>query len=227
MGTPANIIIQYENNFFLLPKGKDEILLFCGSDGYPFEFDGIIYYLVKAYQNLKSKEKYSKDTNMLSPEDFASELIRISFYKSRDICRIYPATLLMYQQYDKQCYFVDCAYKYICAFRKDKEDENYDMTLTVNTSDTEINKTMEEWNSVCGIASQLVSHRHEKVINIDEETPCFKCLVRSACINKDDDNVTFARNPCDELRLYKKEKIKELRDKLPEWSIQLVFTDDY
>ena len=84
MGTPANIIIEFENESFLLPKGKDQILLFCGSDGYPFEFGGVMYLMGKAYEKLINTERYSKKYNMLSPEDFASELIRISFYKKLD-----------------------------------------------------------------------------------------------------------------------------------------------
>ena len=63
MGTPANIIIEYQNDFFLLPKGKDQILLFCGSDGYPFDFSGVMYLMVKAYEKLTNAERYSKKYN--------------------------------------------------------------------------------------------------------------------------------------------------------------------
>ena len=116
MGTPANIIVEYNNDSFFLPKKKDQILLFCGSDGYPFELSGIMYMVVKAYENLKNTEKYSYKSNLLGPDNFSSELIRLSFFERLGFCRIIPATRLMFEQYDKNGYFVDRAYKYICSF---------------------------------------------------------------------------------------------------------------
>jgi hypothetical protein len=220
MGTPANIIIEYQNDHFLLPKGKDQILLFCGSDGYPFELSGVMYLMVKAYEKLINAEKYSKYSNMLSPEDFASELIRISFYKRLDSYRIMPATRLMFEQYDKDGYFVDKAYEYICNFKSDSHG-NYDMTLTLKDYNNEATKSMNEWKYVSNIAYQIAHAQNEKTVLMNDKIPCEICLVKTQCVN-DESNILFVKDICDRLIEYKKNENIRLRGKLPKWSIPFV-----
>ena len=209
--------------------------MFSGSDGYPFKMGGIVYYLVKVYQSLKSKKRYSKYSNMLSPEDFSSELIRTSYYLHSDTPRVFPATWLMYQQYNEQGFFVDCAYTYICDFKKNSDNSNINMTLTVKTHDTETNKTMEEWNGVCEIAYSIAVAEDPKAIVMDDHIPCRQCLVRTTCILKKYDNelyemgpcgnLLYAKEPCDKLEEYKKIQKRALRKKLPEWSLSIISED--
>jgi len=220
MGTPANIIIEFENDSFLLPKGNDQILLFCGSDGYPFRFNGVIFLMVKAYENLKYTRRYSNNSNMLSPDNFASELIRISYYEKLGFGRIIPATRLMFEQYDKDGYFVDKACEYICNFKSD-DDCAYDMTLTLRGYNNETTKSMNEWKDVSNIAYQIAHVQDEKAIIINDNVPCNKCLVRPTCVN-DESDILYVNDICDDLKEYKKNEIEKLRKKLPEWAIPFI-----
>ena len=215
MGTPANIIIEFKNESFLIPGGKDQILLFCGCDGYPFKLGGTMYLMVKAYENLKNKERYSKNSNMLSPDNFASELIRVSFLGKYGFCNIMPATRLMFEQYDKEGYFADKAFEYICNFN------NYEMTLTLKDYDKEVTKSMTEWKDICDIAFQIAIVEHEKYVSMKDNIPCKKCLVQATCVNNESD-ISFANNICDALKKYKKNENIRLRGKLPKWATPFV-----
>jgi hypothetical protein len=220
MGTPANIIIEFENESFLLPKGKDQILLFCGSDGYPFNLEGVMHLMVKAYEKLINTNKYSKYYNMLSPEDFASELIRISFYKRLDSYRIMPATRLMFEQYDKNGYFVDKAFEYICSFKFD-DSNNCEVTLTLKDGENEITKSMNEWKGVCNIDYSIAIAQHEKAVLMNDNVPCKICLIQAMCVNNEND-MSFVNDICDDLKEYKKNENIRLRGKLPKWATPFV-----
>ena len=220
MGTPANIIVEFENKSFLLPKGKDQILLFRDLDGYPFEFHGVMYSMVKAYENLKNTKLYPEKLNILSPDNFASELVRLSLHKKLGFCGIMPASRLMYEQYDKDGFFVDKAYEYICNFKSD-DCCGYDMTLTLKDYNHETTKGMNEWKKVCNIAYEIAHAQNENAILMNENVPCKICIVGPICVNTESD-ILFVNGICDDLKEYKKNEIERLRKKLPEWATPLV-----
>ena len=203
MGTPANIIIEQENDSFLLPKGIDKQLLFCSQDGYPFEFKGIVYKLIEAYYNLIKPPDYQLFNN-LSMDTFASELIKISYLPKHKYYNINPASSLCYNQYNKEGYFIDSAYKYIVKITVNSNTNKSDATLTIKYIDNKIIKTFEEWNKVSKIVFKLVHSRHKHFLVEEKNTPCNDCVVRPMCIKKLDSEFIFAENPCDKLINYKK-----------------------
>ena len=92
----------------------------------PFEFNGVIYWIIEAYKNLKKPGKFQP----LSPEKFASELIRLSFHEQIGYCLIAPATKHMHKQYDDGEFWPNIPCEYLCRFRWEDE-EKWDMELTV------------------------------------------------------------------------------------------------
>ncbi len=225
MGTRANIRIEFLTESFLLPKKeKDQILLFCGSDGYPFGTAGIISLMIEAYENLKNPEKTAQILGGLTPDSFASELIRVSIYEEYGCFRIVPASRLMYQQYDEKGYFVDCAYKYTCNFWIENG-SSYEMDLTVVDSNIRVSKGMNEWKSVLETVFLIAVAQAKHWIFMNETIPCHDCVVRPTCIYPRK-NELFANKPCEPLKEYKINEISALREKLPDWSVPLVFRNE-
>ena len=176
--------------------------------------------MVKAYENLKNNERNLKYSNLLSPENFASELIRISFDKKFGYCNMMPATRLMFEQYDKEGYFADKAFEYICNFTFD-DSHISEMTLTLKDYDNEATKSMTEWKDICDIAFQIAIVEHEKYVLMKDNIPCKKCLVQVTCVNKGSD-ISFVNNICDDLKEYKKNENIRLIGKLPKWATPFV-----
>jgi hypothetical protein len=223
MATPANIIIEFLNDSFLLPKKGDQILLFCGSDGYPFDLDGVVYLLVKAYENLKNADSPHGKHDILSPDNYASELIKLSIYTKFHNYRILPGTKLMYEQYGKEGYFVDCAYEYICNFTM-SDIYSWHMSLTVKSAKCNITKLIPEWKDVCDLSLPIAYAQRKELIIMDNSLPCKECLVYGTCINKESEPI-HAKKPCDDLYQYKEQEEKKLKAKLPSWSIPLVYEE--
>jgi len=225
LGTPANIVIEYKNESFLLPNGKDQILLFCSSDGYPFKLEGVIYLILRAYENLTQTKQHQWIRGNLSPDNLACELIIISLYEKSGEYRIMPASQMMYDQYKKEGYFSDCAYKYVCSFKFDEGSNNYEMKLTLNDGLKKATKSMDEWKNICDKAYQIAINENDKLILMNNSVPCRECLVRPTCLDIKSD-LAYVKETCYALIDYKKNEIERLKGILPDWAMPFVF-DNY
>ena len=213
----AKIRIEYLIDSELVPNGNDQILLLSKMDSGPFGFTGVIYWIVEACENLKNSRK----PDAFFPEKFASELIKLSFVKAFGYCVISPASKHMYKQYDNGKLWTNVPCEYICQFQWDGE-ERYKMELRVTGFGDEISKSLDEWKEVADIALSIAYADSMSDIVMNETIPCTDCLVSPRCVQSYRDRL-IATQPCERLGEYKEKEMKALRERLPEWSLPLIF----
>ena len=230
----STIIIESLSDGVLLYEEKpvkDQLLLITGIDD-PFGIEGVVYLIMKAYENLKYRIRKKYSGILFNPENFATELIRLSYFEEVGYCSIGPASRLCFIQYDKidfnydYYYDYDFNYHYLCNFEIDNNSDS-DMTLTVSDGIHVVSNTMDEWKKVCEVAPFMVIAQDEKRVIMNDIIPCKSiCLLPSRCVVSDESGRTYANRPCHLLENYKKDEIKELRKKLPDWSIPIFFPNE-
>ena len=144
MGTPANIIIKESND--------PDIVLFKSMDGYPKNDrgEGTIKQILKAYYSKTYiDELISKGSIINNKEDMQQ---RLNFSIRRDSCtaasaivaadpgNTYPLDFKGYQQYYKEGFAYDYAFKYNIFVLKDK-DEDGDIIWEVSIEGGKYDKT--------------------------------------------------------------------------------------